>query len=94
MIGRLAFVALSEGERYFLRLLFARVVCPCSFADLLTVEGHKFSKFHEAASKRGIIEPDDWIDQCLDETGTVQMPNALRRLFATILVFLEPSNPA
>ena len=78
----------------FLRLLLARVASPCSFADLLTADGHKCSTFHESALKHGIIEPDDWIDRCLDDTVAVQMPHALRRLFATILVFLEPSNPA
>ena len=37
VIGRLAFVAPSKGKRYYLRLLLARVVGPCSFEDLLTV---------------------------------------------------------
>ena len=67
-IGRLAFVAPSEGERYLLRLLLARVAGPCSFADLLTVDGHKCSTFHESALKCGIVEPDDWIDRCLDRS--------------------------
>ena len=93
-IGRLAFVTPSDSERYFLRLLLARVAGPCSFADLLTVDGHKCSTFHEAALKRGIVEPDDWIDRRLDYAVTVQLPHALRRLFGTILFFLVPSNPA
>ena len=67
-IGRLAFVTPSESERYFLRLLLARVAGPCSFADLLTVDGHKCSTFHESALKCGIVEPDDWIDRCLDRS--------------------------
>lgn len=79
---------------FFLRLLLASDVGTCSFADLLTSGSHKCSTFHEAALKHGLVEPNDWIDQCLDEAVTVKMPHALRRLFATILIFLEPSNPA
>ena len=75
-------------------MLLAYVAGPCSFADLLTVDDHTCSTFHEAAMTRGVIEPDDWIDRCLDDADTVNMPHSLRRLFATILVFLEPSNPA
>ena len=33
--------------------------------------------FHEVALKRVIFKPDDWIDQCLYEAVTVQMPHAL-----------------
>lgn len=37
LIGRLLFVAPTEGERYYLRLLLASVVGPRCFLDLLTV---------------------------------------------------------
>ena len=92
IIGRLAFVAPSEGKRYYLRLLLTRVVRPCSLDDLLTVNNKLCSTFHESALKRGLVEPDDLIERCLDETIEVQMPHALRRLFATFLIFLEPIN--
>jgi ATP-dependent DNA helicase PIF1 len=47
--------------------------------------------FHEAAKKRGLIEEDNTLDECLTEATLCQMPSSLRRLFATILVFCEPS---
>ncbi|XP_056698246.1 uncharacterized protein [Spinacia oleracea] len=72
VVGRLAFVAPSEGERYFLRC----------------------ATFQEAALKRNLLEEDDVVDLCLAEACAVQMPIALRSLFATVLIFCQPSNPS
>ncbi|XP_071681524.1 uncharacterized protein [Lolium perenne] len=46
----------------------------------------------EACEKRGLIETDKSLNDCLTESATFQMPRALRRLFATILVFCEATN--
>ena len=40
----------------------------------------------------GLIEADDSLDECIAEATLYQMPSSLRRLFATILVFCEPSD--
>jgi len=56
------------------------------------VAGVTYSTFREACEKRGLIETDRSIDDCLTEATTFQMPCALRRLFATILVFGEATN--
>jgi hypothetical protein len=48
--------------------------------------------FREAAERRGLIEEDNTLDESLAEAIGWMMPYALRRLFATILVFCEPSN--
>ncbi|XP_056695007.1 uncharacterized protein [Spinacia oleracea] len=93
VVGRLAFVAPAEGERYFLRLLLVHVRSPKSFEDLLTVDGYRCATFQEAALKRGLLEEDDAVDLCLAEACEVKMPAALRRLFATILIFCQPSDP-
>uniref|UniRef100_A0A453CJP7 DNA helicase Pif1-like 2B domain-containing protein n=1 Tax=Aegilops tauschii subsp. strangulata TaxID=200361 RepID=A0A453CJP7_AEGTS len=45
-----------------------------------------------SGGKRGLIESDNTINECLDEAKVFHMPSSLRRLFATILVFCEPSN--
>ena len=63
-----------------------------SFHDLRTVDGVVFSTFREATERRGLIEADDSISDCLTEAATFQMPYALRRLFATILAFCEVTN--
>jgi hypothetical protein len=51
-----------------------------------------YSTFREACKKRGLIEMDKSIDDCLTEATTFQMSCALRRLFATILVFYKATN--
>ncbi|KAL6634793.1 hypothetical protein ACP70R_027464 [Stipagrostis hirtigluma subsp. patula] len=91
-IGRIVSAHPAEGERYYLRVLLNHVAGATSFEDLRTVNGVVFPTFREAAEKRGLIEADNSIDECLDEAEVFQMPSALRRLFATILVFCEPSD--
>jgi hypothetical protein len=88
-IGRIVYAHPAEGERYFLRVLLNHVRGPTSFEDLKTVEGIICPTFREACEKRGLIETDKTIDDCLCESATFQMPCALRRLFATILVHCE-----
>ncbi|XP_021741311.1 uncharacterized protein LOC110707591 [Chenopodium quinoa] len=92
-IGRMAFVAPSEGERYYLCLFLANVWGPKSFEDLRTVDGNIYATFHEAAIKLGLIAEDDAVDKCMSEASETHMPKALRRLFATVLIFCNPCNP-
>ncbi|XP_074266855.1 uncharacterized protein LOC141590145 [Silene latifolia] len=94
LIGRVAHASPGEGERYYLRLLLAHVRGPTSFDDILTVNDVYCVSFQEAALKRGILEQYNAAEQCMDEAIQVEMPNALRRLFATILIFGCPENPA
>ncbi|KAL6219764.1 hypothetical protein ACLB2K_007523 [Fragaria x ananassa] len=47
--------------------------------------------FKEAAEKRGLLENDNSIRQCLFKASAIQMPLALRRLFVTILVYSQPT---
>ncbi|WVZ76629.1 hypothetical protein U9M48_024586 [Paspalum notatum var. saurae] len=63
-----------------------------SFEELRTVDGEIKPSFREAAERRGLIEVDNTLDDCLTEAETFQMPSSLRRLFATILVYCEASN--
>ncbi|XP_074293518.1 uncharacterized protein LOC141620583 [Silene latifolia] len=94
VIGRIVFVSPSEGERYFLRILLLHVRGPKSFEDLRTVNGHTYTTFQEAALQRHLIEEDNTVDMCLTEACTVQMPCALRHLFAVLLIFCQPKDPA
>ena len=91
-IGQIVYANPAEGERYFLRVLLNHVRGATSFEDLRTMAGVTYSTFREAYEKRGLIETDRSIDDCLTEATTFQMPCALRRLFATILVFGEATN--
>ncbi|XP_021719158.1 uncharacterized protein LOC110686858 [Chenopodium quinoa] len=93
MVGRLTFVGPSEGERFYLRLLLLNVKSPRSFTDLRRVRGHVCASFKEACLKAGILEIDDAANICLAEATKIQLPVALRRLFATVLIFYQPENP-
>ncbi|AQK61879.1 hypothetical protein ZEAMMB73_Zm00001d012949 [Zea mays] len=93
-VGRIVSAHPAEGERFFLRLLLNHVTGATSYADLRTVDGDTLPSFREAAQMRGLLEADDTIDECLNEAAIYQMPSALRRLFATILVYCEPNDVA
>ncbi|PWZ30269.1 ATP-dependent DNA helicase PIF4 [Zea mays] len=84
-VGRIVSAHPAEGERFYLRLLLNHVTGATSYADLRTVDGDTLPSFREAAQRRGLLEADDTIDECLNEAAISQMPSALRRLFATIL---------
>ena len=49
--------------------------------------------FREAALFCGLLKSDNNLEQCLQEASLYQIPYCLRRLFATILVYCNPSNP-
>jgi hypothetical protein len=63
-----------------------------SFIDLRTISGELLLTFREATERRGLIEADNTLHEGLAEATLWMMPHALRRLFATILVFYEPSD--
>jgi ATP-dependent DNA helicase PIF1 len=44
--------------------------------------------------RRGLIEEDKSLDECLTKSSLFQMPSSLRGLFATIIVFCEPKDVA
>ncbi|XP_059446564.1 uncharacterized protein LOC132178128 [Corylus avellana] len=93
VIGTVVAANLIEGERYYLRLLLNHIRGPSSFEDLKQVGGIMASTFREAASLHGLLEADNSLEKCLEEASSYQMPYSLRRLFATILVYCNPSNP-
>ncbi|XP_074315178.1 uncharacterized protein LOC141651361 [Silene latifolia] len=92
-LGRLVYANPSEGERYYLRLLLANVRGPTSFDDLKSINGIMCTSFQDSAFRRGLLEADDSIEQCLEEASRYQKPGALRRLFSTLLIYCHPKNP-
>ena len=83
---------LIEGERYYLRLLLNHVRGPKSFDDLLVVDDVACSTFKDSAMKRGLLESDNNVSECMIEAVAFQMPSELRRLFAILLVYCEPAD--
>jgi hypothetical protein len=76
-----------------LQLLLNHIRGPSSFEDLKKVQGIVASTFREVASLHGLLETDNSLGKCLEEASSYQMPYSLRRLFATILVYCNPTNP-
>ncbi|PWZ34171.1 hypothetical protein Zm00014a_031851 [Zea mays] len=93
-VGRIVSALPYEGERFYLWLLLNHVTGATSYVDLRTVDGDTLPSFREAAQRRGLLEADNTIDECLNEAALYQMPSALQRLFATILVYYEPNDVA
>jgi hypothetical protein len=93
-LGRMFFVPPNAGERFYLRTLLTVVKGPKSFDDLRTYNGVVHPTFLEACLARGLLEDDGEWRQCLAEASHMQTGSRLRQLFATLLLFCEPSRPA
>ena len=91
-IGRLVYAYPSEGERFYLRVLLNYVQGPTPFTSIRKVRGVVSPIFRECCEKLGLVESDSSLDAALNEAVTFQMPYALRRMFATIMVFCEYTN--
>nr|XP_009796607.1 PREDICTED: uncharacterized protein LOC104243152 isoform X3 [Nicotiana sylvestris] len=92
-IGRVVTCHPTEGERYYLRMLLMNIRGPKSYKDLLTVNGERYSTFRESVEKWGLLQSDNSLLECLSEATSYQMPYSLRRLFATLLIYCNPTNP-
>ncbi|KAG3169038.1 hypothetical protein PC128_g19247 [Phytophthora cactorum] len=65
---------------------------PTSFEDLRTVDRVVYPTFQAAAQHGGYLDDDtEWIE-CISEAAGFQMPYQLRQLFATLLVYLMPTD--
>ncbi|KAG7994263.1 hypothetical protein I3843_01G050200 [Carya illinoinensis] len=83
----------QQYKEYYLRILLNHVRGPLSFEDLRTVDGVMAPTFREAATMHGLLQRDSSLQDCLHEASLYQMSSSLRRLFATILVYCNPTNP-
>lgn len=89
-IGRMYYTPPTAGERFYLRLLLTISKGATSFDELR----HPYPTFYEACHARGLLEDDGEWEQCLLEASEIQVGQRLRHLFATILLFCHPSDPA
>ena len=62
------------------------------FEHLRSRHGTTYATFRDACETLGYVETDKSLDDCLTESAQFKMPCALRRLFATIIVFCECNN--
>jgi hypothetical protein len=84
-------VSISEGERYYLRLLLLNIPEAKIFDDLKTVNNQLCTTFKEAATLRNLSDDTEWVNALRDATD-YQMPYQLRQLFALILILGTPIN--
>jgi len=92
-IGRMYFVPPRAGEKYYLRMLLNIVPGATSFQHLRTVDNIVYHTFRDACNALGLLQDDREWDDCLEEAGAIRSGGQLRRLFATILLFCEPTCP-
>ena len=94
MIGRVYSTHPGEGERFFLRMLLNHIIAYTSYEDIRTLsDGIICNSYKEIVLKRGLLDDDQKIDECLSEGATRSLPVQLRELFVTILLFIEPEIP-
>ena len=92
-IGRLYQAHPGEGERFYLRTLLHHTPGATCFEDLRRLPtGEICDTFKEAALHRGLLQDDNEWDFYLQEAASSGSPSQIRSLFATILLFCEPSN--
>jgi len=78
----------AEGERYYLRIMLKHVRGATSYENMRTWRGVTYVTFRQACEAMGLVESDKKLDDCLRESAEFRLPCSLRRLFATIMVFL------
>ena len=92
-VGRIYWVTPKSGELYYLRVLLIHVRGATSYEHLRTFNGITYNSYQEACFHRGYLIHDNEAYNCMNEAINDQMPSALRNLFATILIYNNPSNP-
>ena len=91
-IGRLVYAHPAEGERSYLLVLLNHAKGATSFKHLRSRHGTTYVTFRDTCEFLGYVDTDKNLDDCLTESAQLKMPCALRRLFATIMVFYECNN--
>jgi hypothetical protein len=94
-LGRMYFIKPTAGEQFYLRTLLTVVRGPTSFEDLCRVPGspNPLPTFYAACLARGLLQDDGEWRLCLQEACEMQTGTRLRHLFATLLLFADPSRP-
>ena len=74
--------------------MLLNIVCGAtSFENLRTVNGILYPSFKEACIALGLLQNDEEWDLCLKEAAQIQTGTQMRKLFATLLLFCEPTRP-
>ena len=93
-IGRLPFLTPDNGDVFYLRMLLCHNHCKGKkdFIELRTVQGRVHGTCLNACNALGLLEDDGEWEKCLEEVEVESTPARLRRIFATIICFNQPSD--
>lgn len=92
-VGRIYYTGITEGDRYYLRLLLNHVKGPTSETDLRTIDGVTYPTCRGAAERLGLLISDQHHKNTLNEALTWATAPQLRELFSIILVYSSPASP-
>ena len=93
VLGQIAYVTPTAGEKFYLCTLLMVVRGPKSFDDLKTVNGIHCKTFQSVWLHRGLLEDDGEWCMCLQDAADIQTGCQLWHLFVTILLFSTPAEP-
>ncbi|KAI7967497.1 hypothetical protein MJO29_000774 [Puccinia striiformis f. sp. tritici] len=93
IIGRIYYASISEGERYYLRLLLLHVRGPRSYEHLRTVNGIIFETNRQAAVALGLLLSDEHYRASMAEAAIWMPGEAFRRMFCVLLIHSPPADP-
>lgn len=92
VIDRIITINPFESKRYYLRILLNHIREPISFEDLRAVNSVIASTYCEVAILHSLLNKNGSVESCLQEFSLYQIPNSLRCLFETIIVYYNPTN--
>ncbi|CAE7630556.1 unnamed protein product, partial [Symbiodinium sp. CCMP2592] len=93
VVGRLAQVSPTEGDRFFLYLLLLKTPGAQSFEDLRFAEGQQFFTFQAAATARGLCDSDSHYLQALDEVLATSPAARARKFLVAVLTCCDIGDP-
>jgi hypothetical protein len=92
-VGRIHFISMHQGERYFMRLILIHKKNIQSWADLREANGTNYQTCREAADALGLLVNDKQYDEALKEGAMFKTGHQLRVMFTIILIFSPPAGP-
>lgn len=91
-IGRIYYVNPNQGEIYYLRMFLNLNRGATTFESIQTINNITYNTFREACDALGLLDNDnEWLSTI--EASNWATAQQLRRLFASMLLFCEISNP-
>jgi hypothetical protein len=92
-VGRIHFVSIHQGERYYIRLILTHRKDIRSWIDLRSAHGIVYPDFRAAAEGLGLLLNDAQYNEALKEGERFKTGFQLRLMFAIILVYSPPAAP-